>query len=88
MNIAYSVTNQTRSDDRAEGSGLPLGVLRLILLPLSPILWGIGCSRTDINNAPVLNNARYKEFPIGAIFGSGAVVPSGPYATQAGFEMP
>jgi hypothetical protein len=50
MNVAYNVTNQTRTDDRADGSGTPLGVLRYILLPLSLILWGIGLSQTNINN--------------------------------------
>jgi hypothetical protein len=50
MNVAYNVTDQTRTDDRAEGSGMPLRVLRLALLPISLILWGIGVSRTNINS--------------------------------------
>jgi len=50
MNVAYNVTGRTRTDGRAEGSGMPLRVLRLALLPLSLALWGIGVSRTNINN--------------------------------------
>lgn len=50
MNVANNVTAQTRSDDPAEGSDMSLRVLRLALLPLSLILWGIGLSRTNINH--------------------------------------
>ena len=50
MNVAYNVTDQTRTDDEADASGPSLRVLRLALLPLSLILWGIGASRTNINN--------------------------------------
>jgi hypothetical protein len=50
MNVAYNVTDQTRTDDEADVSGTSLRVLRSVLLPLSLILWGIGVSRTNINN--------------------------------------
>ena len=50
MRVAYNVTDQTRTDEQAGDSGTPLLVLRSALLPLSLILWGIGVSRTNINN--------------------------------------
>jgi hypothetical protein len=50
MRVAYNVTDPTRIDEQAGGSGTSLLVLRSALLPLSLILWGIGVSRTNINN--------------------------------------
>jgi hypothetical protein len=50
MNVAYNVSNQTRADDRPGEPDGSLRVLRLLLLPLSLLLWGIGATRTDTNN--------------------------------------
>ena len=50
MNVAYDVTDQTRTADPAGDSGSLLRVLRSALLPVSLILWGIGVARTNSND--------------------------------------